>query len=55
MEPKIQQIISMENKICGLGTDNKMYRWDYGKGEWVPNWNTAGEDVKTSAPTVSPI
>jgi hypothetical protein len=51
MEPKIQQIVSMESKICGLGTDNKMYRWDYGKGAWVPNWNTAGEDIPPTTQT----
>ena len=44
MEPKIQQIVVMDNKVCGLGADNKVYRWDYAKGVWLPNWNTAGEE-----------
>lgn len=43
MEPKIIQIVVMESKVCGLGEDNKVYRWDYGKGAWTPNWNTTVE------------
>lgn len=45
MQPKIIQIVALENKICGLGDDNKVYRWDYGNGGWVPNWNTAAEQA----------
>lgn len=51
MEPKIQQIVALDNKICGLGTDNKVYRWDYGKGAWAPNWNPAGEGSETPEST----
>lgn len=47
MEVKIQQIVAIESKICGLGDDNKMYRWDYGKATWVPNWNPNPETIET--------
>lgn len=44
---EIRQIVSVNNdgivSFYGLGKDNKMYRWDYGKAEWISYWNTKGD------------
>ena len=45
MDIKIIQITALENKICGLGEDNKIYRWDYPTGTWLANWNTRPDET----------
>ena len=26
-------------EVIGLGSDKKVYKWDYTVGEWIKNWN----------------
>lgn len=36
----IKQVIVNKEHFYGLGTDNKMYRWDYTQATWMPEYNT---------------
>lgn len=36
---EIKQIVEARDLVFGLGVDNKMYKWDFNQGMWVPFWN----------------
>jgi hypothetical protein len=42
---EIKEIAIKDSTVYGLGTDNKMYRWDYGVAAWIPFWNRHPEEA----------